>query len=207
MNLVPAYPWEAAPTGVAAARAAELTAMLPRLETTRLVLRAPMIGDFETYREILMSQRAVHMDGPLDRRGAWLDFAQVIATWILRGHGLFVIEARATGETLGFTLIGFEHGDREPELGWFLTQAAEGHGFAFEAAQALRDWALATLDLPGLVSYIDPPNTRSIRLAERLGGWLDERASADVSAAQGGDVLVYRHWPSADTDGGMEAYA
>ncbi|MEZ5769678.1 MAG: hypothetical protein R3D80_20020 [Paracoccaceae bacterium] len=26
---------------------------------------------------------------------------------------------------LGFTLIGFEEGDREPELGWFLTEAAE----------------------------------------------------------------------------------
>lgn len=208
MTLQPTYPWESAPTGASAAFAASLCAHLPRLETARLVLRAPVIGDFETYRAILMSPRAVHMvDEPLDRRAAWLDFAQVVATWVLRGHGLFTIEAKATGAVLGFTLIGFEEGDREPELGWFLTEAAEGKGYAFEAAGAVRDWGLATLELDALVSYIDPPNTRSIRLAERLGGWHDPVASAELSREQGGPVAVYRHWPPADGDGGMEAYA
>jgi len=207
MSAQPAYAWETAPVGGSAAFAAGLRARLPRLETERLVLRAPEIGDFEPYREILTSDRAIYMDGPLDRRGAWLDFTQVVATWTLRGHGLFVIEAKSTGKTLGFTLIGFEHGDQEPELGWFLTEAAEGQGYAFEAARAVRDWALGTLELPSLVSYIDPPTTRSVHLADRLGAWRDEAASAALSQAQGEEVSVYRHWPPADTDGGMEAYA
>lgn len=207
MSAQPAYPWEAAPSGTAAVHAAALRGMLPRLETERLVLRAPEIGDFEPYREILMSDRAVYMDGPLDRRGAWLDFTQCVANWQLRGHGLFTIEAKATGETLGFTLICMEWGDQEPELGWFLAEAAEGCGYACEAAKAVRDWGLATLDLPSLVSYIDPPNTRSVRLAERLGAWRDEVASAALSKAQDADVSVYRHWPPADAEGGMEAYA
>ena len=207
MTAATAAPWEAPPTGPAALFAATLRGALPRLETARLVLRAPEIGDFETYRAILMSDRALHMGGPLDRRAAWLDFTQVVATWTLRGHGLFAIEAKATGDVLGFTLIGFEHGDQEPELGWFLTEAAEGQGYAYEAARAVRDWGLGTLDLPALVSYIDPPNTRSVALARRLGGWHDAAASAALSEAQGEDVHVYRHWPPADGDGGMEAYA
>ncbi len=197
MTAHPTYPWEAAPTGRAATRAAALQAALPRLETARLVLRAPVIGDFAPYREILMSDRAVHMGGPLDRRDSWLDFAQCVANWHLRGHGLFTIATKATHETVGFTLICMEHGDREPELGWFLTEAGEGHGYALEAAAALRDWGHDALDLPALVSYIDPPNIRSIRLAERLGGWYDTQASEALSREQGEEVCVYRHWPRA----------
>lgn len=207
MTGLPAYPWEAPPSGASAALATGLRAGLPRLETARLILRAPEIGDFETYREILMSDRAIYMDGPLDRHDAWLDFTQCVANWMLRGHGLFAIEAKPTGETLGFTLICMEWGDQEPELGWFLAEAAEGRGYAFEAAGAVRDWGLGTLELPALVSYIDPPNARSVQLAERLGAWRDETASAALSEAQGAEVSVYRHWPPADGDGGMEAYA
>jgi len=169
--------------------------MLARLETERLICRAPVIDDFGPYREIMMSDRAVYMGGPFDRRGAWLDFMQCIANWHVRGHGLFTVAAKATGKTLGFALICMEHGNRETELGWFFTAAGEGQGYAGEAAKAVRDWGLETLKLPALVSYIDPPNHRSIRLAERIGGWHDARASAELSEAQGEDVLVYRHWP------------
>lgn len=204
MSAQAAYPWEAAPTGASAAFAATLRNRMPQLETARLVLRAPEIGDFEAYRQILMSPRAIYMNGPLDRHAAWLDFAQCVANWQLRGHGLFVIEEKATGETLGFTLICMEYGDREPELGWFLTEAAEGKGHAFEAAGAVRDWGIRELKLPALVSYIDRVNTRSTRLAERLGGRPDEAASAALD--QDG-VVVYRHWPPMDDEGGLEAYA
>lgn len=207
MTTQPTYPHEAPPTGAAAARAAAFAAMLPRFETERLVVRAPVIEDFGPYREILMSPRAVYMiEEPLDRRQSWLDFTQVVATWLLRGHGLFTITEKVTGDVLGFTLIGMEPDDLEPELGWFLVEGAEGKGYAYEAANVVRGWGIETLELPSLVSYIDPPNTRSIRLAERLGGWHDPVASAELSRAQNADVLVYRHWPMAD-DGGMEAYS
>lgn len=206
MTAVSAYPWEAAPSGASAALAGAMQAMLPRLETARLVLRAPVIGDFEPYGEILMSERAVYMDGPLDRRESWLDFVQCVANWPLRGHGLFTIVAKSDGRVLGFINLTMQYGDREPELGWFLLPDAEGKGFAFEAAQAMRDWGLREIELASLVSYIDRANTRSIRLAEKLGGTPDEAAS--VALGQGDGVVVYRHWPPmGDDEGGMEAYA
>ncbi|GKY89340.1 GNAT family N-acetyltransferase [Sinisalibacter aestuarii] len=210
MTAPTAYPWEDARVGASDASAgfaARLRGMLPRLETARLVLRAPVIEDFETYRAIMMSERAVYMDGPLSRREAWLDFVQCIANWHLRGHGLFTVTAGDSGETLGFVNLTMEHGDREPELGWFVTEEAEGAGYAFEAAEAVRDWGLRVAKLTAMVSYIDPPNARSINLATRLGGWHDPAASAEVSQEQGGAVAVYRHWPPADDEGGMGAYA
>ena len=67
---------------------------------------------------------------------------------------------------------------------------AEGKGYAFEAAIAMRDWAFQERKLKTLVSYIDPDNSRSIRLAERLGATIDEHARP-----QHPDDLVYRHVP------------
>lgn len=191
-------------SGHAADFAATLRAKLPVITTERLTLRAPMLEDFAPYRDILTSERAIHMDGPLSREDAWRDFCQCVATWTLRGHGLWVIEETATKTVVGFTLIGFEAGDREPELGWFLVEGAEGNGFASEAARAAKAHGIKTLSLPSLVSYIDRVNTASTKVAERIGGWADETASTRLG--QDG-VVVYRHWPITDTDGGMEAYA
>lgn len=76
----------------------------------------------------------------------------------------------------------------EPELGWQLYSEAEGKGFAFEAAIAMREWAFQERGLKTLVSYMDPDNARSIQLAERLGATVDE----DARKQDPGD-LVYRH--------------
>lgn len=186
------YPHELPPTGRSAAFAASLRAALPQLETPRLILRAPEVTDFAAYREITLSDRARFMvEKGFDREDAWLDFTQCVGNWLLRGHGLWTITSKGDDVVLGFVLICMEFGDREPELGWFLTEAAEGHGFAAEAAKAARDHGVETLNLDSLVSYIDPDNGRSIRLAERLGAWRDRAAEPAVDHA----VQVYRHWP------------
>ena len=204
-----AYPHEAPPTGAAAAFAAELQAMLPRLETPRLVLRAITLADFAVFNEIFSDPaRARGLGGPFDRSGAWDEFTECVSGWLLRGHGAWAIEEKATGTLLGFTLVHMEYGDREPELGWFLAAGAEGRGVAFEAAAAARDHALKSLRLDSLVSYVDPFNTRSDALAARLGARRDPAEEAALAARWGEPVHVWRHWPPlGDDDGGMEAYA
>ena len=52
-----------------------------------------------------------------------------------------------------------------------------------------RNWAIESLSLPTLVSYIDPENHRSARLAERLGATLDHKAPRNDPRD-----LVYRHF-------------
>lgn len=195
-------PWELPASGPAAIFADRLQAMLPVLDTPRLTLRAPKIDDFATYAAIMGSDRAVHMDGPMSREDAYLDFTCTVAGWLLRGHGLWTVLRKDTGAVAGFVLVNMEPGDQEPELGFFLTPDAEGHGFAAEAAKAARDHALETLRLDRLVSYVAPGNDRSARLAETLGAFRDEVAEAAIDHA----CHVYRHAP-AGGDGGMEAYA
>jgi len=169
--------------------AASLQATLPRIETARSVLRAPRMEDFGYYAEIVLGPRGGHILEFPSREAAWMDFAQMTATWILRGHGLWTVEARLGSEVLGFVLLGFEPGDEEPELGYMFRECAVGKGLAAEAARAALAHAYETLRLPGLVSTVDPDNVRSRRLAERLGAERDTAAEATCP----GDVLIYRY--------------
>lgn len=165
---------------------------IPTLTTERLLLRAPVADDFDDYAGLMRSDRAIHMGGPFDQRAAWGMFCNDIAQWPLFGHGCLMIELRQTGQCVG--QVGINHGPLFPEkeLGWLLYAGHQGKGYAFEAARALRDWAFATLQLPSLVSYIDPDNAASIALALRLGGVRDDQA-----IGQDPEDLVFRHWPAA----------
>ena len=89
------------------------------------------------------------------------------------GYGAWVVCDRTTGQVLGD--IGLLESRRAimpeltvPEAGWTLIPAAQGKGYAGEAMRAVLDWA----DGRGLTRtccIIDPENSASIRLAEKLG--------------------------------------
>jgi RimJ/RimL family protein N-acetyltransferase len=163
---------------------------IPTLKTERLTLRAPVVDDFPAYAALMASSRAAGMGGPFDTRAAWGIFCHDVALWQLFGHGGLMIDLGSTGACVG--QVGINHGPLFPEkeLGWQLYEDCEGKGYATEAARALRDWAFGTLGLRTLVSYIDPGNTRSAAVAERLGAVLDPAA-----AKQDPGDLVYRHIP------------
>lgn len=202
MTTQAAYPWEVPTTGPALALVERLADCVPQITSARLVLRAPRIADFPAYAAILMSERARFMGGPFDRNGAWLDFSQYAVGWLLRGAGMWTAEKRDGADIAGFISIGMESGDHEHELGYLLCADAEGQGLALEAVLAARDFALSDLRLPTLVSYVDPGNSRSARVAEGSGAQRDPAAEAAFDSP----VHVYRH-AAPGADGGMEAYA
>jgi RimJ/RimL family protein N-acetyltransferase len=174
MSLQPSgiRPWTAPLAPQAAALAQRFGALVPGLETARCLLRAPVLADFDLWCAVLCTDRAAHIGGAVAPDEAWFDFCLNVASWSLRGHGMWAVTDRA-GVLLGFVLIGFEPGDREHELGYLFGAAAEGKGYATEAAAAARDHGLGALRLPSLVSYVAPENTRSAALAHRLGAWRD----------------------------------
>lgn len=59
---------------------------IPTLTTARLTLDAPTVEDFTGYASIVTGPRGVGIGGPLSREEAWLDFSQMVAGWVLRGH-------------------------------------------------------------------------------------------------------------------------
>lgn len=178
-------PHERPVPGPAADFAAQLRAHLPVIETERLRLRAPRLSDFDAWAEIFTGPAGPHLGGPFERDDAFTEFAATCGLWLLRGHGPWTVEPKAGGEVLGFVLIGFEPGDQVPELGYLFRPMAEGQGFATEAARALRDHAVGPMGLNDLVSYIDPENPRSVRVAQRLG-------AVRTADFDGAEVWVHR---------------
>jgi RimJ/RimL family protein N-acetyltransferase len=176
--------------GPAAGFAALLSAQLPVIETARLRLRAPRLTDFDAWAEVLCGPAGPHLGGPFSRDDAFVEFLASCGGWLLRGHGVLTVEPKAGDAVLGFVLIGFEPGDQEPELGYLFRPMAEGQGFATEAAAALRDHGFTALGMDRLVSYIDPANAGSIRVASRLGA---------IRAADHDGSQVWVHRPVAPT--------
>ncbi len=158
---------------------------MTQLETERLRLRLPRLEDAEPFRALHSDPEAmrylggVHPDSSTDpvypvRR--WLE------RWETNGFGQFVAERRDDGAVVGRVgLVVWDTRDwriaaiaeagehAQPELGWALVPAHWGHGYATEAALAVRQWARDELGIDRLVSVIAPENARSQRVAEKLG--------------------------------------
>lgn len=159
----------------------------PVLLTERLRLRMPQYEDFAHRLDFYADERSVWEGGPFTSEQAWRIFASEVGQWPLMGFGPFSIEDRATGDYLGEVGIYQPEGYPEPELGWFVTRAAEGRGIAAEGARAVMVWARASFGWDHIDNYIDPGNARSIALGLRLGGTVVQAPGSDPT-----DVVI-RH--------------
>ncbi|QFT79219.1 hypothetical protein FIU89_01250 [Roseovarius sp. THAF27] len=161
---------------------------IPVLETGRLVLRGPEAQDYPDFKATFASYRSRFMGGPLNPYEAWMLYAAEIGHWEIRGYGMWMIHLRDTDETVGMAGGWFPAKWPEREIAWIIWPDKAGKGFALEATHKVRDHLFSTAGWDSAVSYIDPKNLDSIRLAERLGCTKDHEApSIDGSDA------VYRH--------------
>jgi RimJ/RimL family protein N-acetyltransferase len=87
------------------------------------------------------------------------------------GSGARLAMDRASdGAFLGWcSLTGWNPDYRSASLGYCLSEAAWGHGYATEAARALLQWAFDTLDLNRVQAETDTRNRASARVLEKLG--------------------------------------
>jgi RimJ/RimL family protein N-acetyltransferase len=161
----------------------------PVIEGARIRLRPLVMADFPPLAQLYETARSVHIGGPKPSAAVWRDFASDVGQWVLLGFGGWSVEERVTGALAGYTGLNAPPEYPERELGWVMLEGFEGRGYAFEAASLARGFAFDKLSWNGCVSYIDPENHRSIRLAERLGAVRDEKAATPNGEA----CLVYRH--------------
>jgi RimJ/RimL family protein N-acetyltransferase len=163
----------------------------PTSGTKRLTLRGPIASDLAPFTDFIVNSK--RMDG-LGNNGtsdkAWGAFISGIGHWQMRGYGFFMVVDRATDTPVGRSGILNHVSWSEPELAHHMFDNGEGHGYAYEAGVAVRQWAGQVLNLGPLVSIIAKTNTRSIALAKRLG------AVAERDYDHGGkNATIYRHLP------------
>lgn len=174
---------------------------IPVIETTRLILRGPEPEDYPNFKSTFTSYRARFMGGPLNPYESWMLYAAEIGHWRIRGYGMWMIHDRRTDETYGMAGGWKPAMWPEAELAWVIWPEVAGRGIALEATHAARSWFYRELGWKTAVSYIDPKNLDSIRLAERLGA----RRDPDAPTVDGHDV-VYRHPSPEELDGTQLAH-
>jgi RimJ/RimL family protein N-acetyltransferase len=151
-----------------------------RLETERLVL-APETAEDAGWLAALFTARGA---GPVSVEEARERVAAMEDVVSRLGIGVRVLRTRDTGGPLGYCGIVVGRGSvAEPELAYELLPAAQGQGYATEAARAVLDAAFAT-GRRRIWATVRRWNAPSFRVLEKLGFRPDH-----VTTDDDGDVV------------------
>ncbi|MBB3992606.1 RimJ/RimL family protein N-acetyltransferase [Sulfitobacter undariae] len=146
------------------------------LNSERLIMRAPQASDLQAYQAYCASPRSSFVGGPFDTAKAFEKFTAMAGHWIVRGFGRYVM--LKDGIAIGHVGPLCMDESVAPEFTWTLWDGAyEGQGYATEAASTV--WQHLTNDCQWkeMVIRIVPDNTKSCRIAERLGAILTDEAA------------------------------
>ncbi len=145
----------------------------PVFTTSRLLLRPRSLADTDACLAMDRDPAVTRfVSGPWSNPVAHRAFIQARTIGAYPpGLGYWTVCRRsAADQFLGWVLLIPADGTRPTiEIGWRLRQAEWRQGFATEAAEPVLRHAFATLRLPEVVAEIDPSNTASHRVAEKLG--------------------------------------
>lgn len=142
----------------------------PTLETERLILRPPAQADLDALAAFSADVENMRfIGGATPRGGAWRSLANLAGSWALLGYGMFSVIEKASGQWIGRLGPWQPEGWPGTEVGWGIAREAQGKGYATEGASAAIDWAIDHLGWTDIIHCIDPANTPSQRVAQRLG--------------------------------------
>jgi RimJ/RimL family protein N-acetyltransferase len=156
----------------------------PRLETERLVLRAPSPEDVEALAPMYADPEVMRYLGdgrPLSRQDTERSVRRMIESWHADGFGLFTTVRKEDETVIGRVgLIVWDpetwqvtnaeaNGPIELEVGYTIGRPYWGLGYATEAAAASRDFALRELGAERLIALIIHGNEASENVARKLG--------------------------------------
>ena len=141
---------------------------IPVLETERLVLRAPQLGDVKAVAMLANDRRIAENTARIPFPYRTADAEDFIAA--ANNHGnetVFLITLR-NGTVIGS--CGFNQIDRHPpEMGYWLGVKHWGKGYATEAVRAMIDHIFADTDAEAIQSAARVTNPPSRRVLEKCG--------------------------------------
>jgi ribosomal-protein-alanine N-acetyltransferase len=161
------------------------------LETERLLLRHQVIEDLDDLWALYCNPNITKYipDAPRSRAEA-----QEELEWHMHGHprnpalGLWATIHKESGLFIGRCglLPWMIDGREEVEVAYTLSENYWGLGLATEAAQGILRYAFNNLNLSRLVCLIDPNNTASQKVAEKIGMSFEKEAQDEL-----GTFFVY----------------
>lgn len=148
----------------------------PILKTERLVLTPVALTDLDDLLALWADEDFTrHITGrPMTSEEVWFRLLRDLGQWSVDDYGSWTVRLADGGTYLGNVSI-LDHRRlveppmTDPELGWGLSPAFHGKGFAREALEAALAWTDAHLPAVRTVCMISPENLASSRLAARVG--------------------------------------
>ena len=145
----------------------------PTLRTARLLLRPVVEADADALFAMHGSAHVLRYwdSPPWTERARAARFIEACRRMADEGTGArLVIDRVADGGFVGWCgLTRWNPEYRSASMGYCLSDAAWGHGYATEAAGAVLRWAFDALDLNRVQAETDTRNTASARVLEKLG--------------------------------------
>ena len=143
------------------------------LETKRLILRPMAEKDVDAYLCIFTDPEVMKsFDNIIFTR-------EQMIQWVERnlkhqekyGYGLFSVLLKENQMLIGDCGLECQEldGRAEIEIGYDFRSDYWNHGYATEAAAAVRDYTFQELNIERVISLIRPENIASVRVAEKIG--------------------------------------
>jgi RimJ/RimL family protein N-acetyltransferase len=141
-----------------------------QIETPRLLLRVPSLGDLDAWAAMMEDPAAAHfIGGVMPRATSWRGLMTMIGAWHAHGFGMFSVYEKESGRWVGRLGPWQPEGWPGTEIGWAIVRDCWGRGYATEGAIASGNWAIEHLGWTDIIHSIDPANTPSQAVAIRLG--------------------------------------
>ena len=143
------------------------------LETERLLLRQLSTEDAEFILELLNEPSFIHNIG--DRGIRTIDGANSyllngpVASYAKNGFGLYLVQLKETNESIGMCGLIKRDTLEDVDIGYAFLPRFWSKGYAFEAAQAVKEYAKTVIGLHRIVAIVDPKNEASIRVLQKIG--------------------------------------
>jgi ribosomal-protein-alanine N-acetyltransferase len=164
--------------------------MFDPLLTDRMVAYPLDDGDLEELRDSHQNPEVMEFVGGTRTREEtrrWLD--ENLDHWKSHGFGLWIFRSNTDRSFVG--RCGLRHAQVddaiEVQLGYYLAPRYWGMGMATEMAIAVLTTGFKKLALSSVIVLVDPANTRSRRVAERLGSHFERNTIWKSSPA-----VIYR---------------
>jgi [ribosomal protein S5]-alanine N-acetyltransferase len=142
-------------------------------ETARLHIRRFTIDDAPFIYRLLNSPTWLVYIGDRKIRGLHDALNYLIngplASYDQYGFGLYLVALKELQTPIGMTGLIKRDGLEEVDIGFAFLPDYTGKGYAYEAANAVKDYALSTLKLPRVAAITTEKNDHAIALLNKIG--------------------------------------
>jgi RimJ/RimL family protein N-acetyltransferase len=144
------------------------------LQTQRLLLRGWQQSDLEPFAQMNADAEVMkYFPATLSRQESEALVERIENHHQVHGFGLWAVEELSTGAFIGFIGLNVPtfqaHFTPTVEVGWRLSKAFWGKGYATEGARRVISYGFEELGLSEIVSFTAQSNLRSIAVMKRLG--------------------------------------